>query len=289
MATTSGVPAEWLYLNGEFMPLHQGRVPVEDRGYLFGDGVYEVVRRYAGRFFRLGEHLARLRASAAAIDLAVPWTDADLAAVCETLAGRSGLEDCTVYFQITRGVAPRAHAFPRGVPPSIMAFARAVSAPSAAQRAEGVPVVSVTDDRWGRCHIKSINLLANVLAKEKALEAGGFEGLFVRDGIVTEGTVSNAFGVRGRTVFTHPADHRILHGVTRAAVLEVAAAEGLDVREEPRPLGDFLGADEVFLSGTSVEVLGVSMIDKKPIGAGRTGPVTTALHKAFVRLTRGTA
>jgi D-alanine transaminase len=283
------VMSECLYLNGDYMPLEQGRVPVEDRGYLFGDGIYEVVRRYAGRFFRLPEHLARLRASAAAIELAVPWPDDELSRICETLASRSGLADCTVYFQITRGVAPRAHLFPKGTRPSIMAFARAVAPPSPAQREAGVPVIGVTDDRWGRCHIKSLNLLANVLAKEKAHEAGGYEGLFVRDGIVTEGTVSNAFLVKGRAVFTHPANHRILHGVTRAAVIEVAKASGFPVREEPRTLGDFLDADEGFLSGTTVEVLGVATIDGKPLRSGGAGPVTKTLHDAFVKLTRGGA
>ncbi len=278
---------EWLYLNDDYMPLERGRVPVEDRGYLFGDGIYEVVRRYGGRFFRLREHLARLRASAAAIDLEVPLSDEALASVCATLATRSGLADCTVYIQITRGVAPRAHAFPKDARPSVMAFARAVAPPSPVQREAGIPVISVTDDRWGRCHIKSLNLLANVLAKEKAHAAGGFEGLFVRDGIVTEGTASNAFRVQGRIISTHPADNRILHGVTRATVIEAARAAGFPVREEPRSLGDFLGADEVFLSGTTVEVIGVSTLDGTPIGDGRPGPVTKALHEAFVRLTRG--
>ena len=279
---------ELLYLNGEYMPLEQGRVPVEDRGFVFGDGIYEVIRCYGGRTFRMREHLLRLHASADGIALALPLTDAEIGTVCDTLLGRTGLRDCTVYLQITRGVAPRAHVFPAGVRPTFMAFARPVAPPSPAQREDGIPVISVTDDRWGRCHIKSLNLLANVLAKEKAHAAGGYEGLFVRDGMVTEGTVSNAFRVRGRAVTTHPANHRILHGVTRAAVIEVAKAEGFPVREEPRTLGDFLDADEVFLSGTTVEVLGVGTIDGKPVGAGRAGPVTKALHEAFLRLTCGT-
>jgi D-alanine transaminase len=278
---------ELLFLNGEYMPLEQGRVPVEDRGHLFGDGIYEVIRCYAGRPFRLREHLLRLHASADAIALRLPLTDAEIGTVCDTLLDRTGLRDCTIYLQITRGVAPRAHVFPKDARPGFMAFARPVAPPSPAQRECGVPVIGVNDDRWGRCHIKSLNLLANVLAKEKAHEAGGYEGLFVRDGIVTEGTASNAFMVASRTVWTHPADHRILHGVTRAAVIEVAKGSGFPVREEPRTLGDYLDADEVFLSGTTVEVLGVATIDGKPVGAGGAGPVTKALHEAFLRLTRG--
>jgi D-alanine transaminase len=280
---------ELLYLNGEYMPLEQGRVPVEDRGFVFGDGIYEVIRCYGGRTFRMREHLLRLHASADGIALALPLTDAEIGTVCDTLLGRTGLLDCTVYLQITRGVAPRAHLFPKDARPTFMAFARPVAPPSPVQREVGIPVISVTDDRWGRCHIKSLNLLANVLAKEKAHEAGGYEGLFVRDGVVTEGTASNAFLVRGRVVHTHPANHRILHGVTRAAVIEVAKAAGFPVCEEPRTLGEYLDADEVFLSGTTVEVLGVGTIDGKPVGAGRgAGPVTKTLHEAFLRLTHVT-
>jgi D-alanine transaminase len=279
---------ELLYLNGEYMPLEQGRVPVEDRGYVFGDGIYEVIRCYDGRPFRMREHLLRFHASAGGIDLALPLTDAEIGTVCDTLLARTGLRDCTIYLQVTRGVAPRAHVFPAGVRPTVMAFARAVAPPSPAQRESGVPLVSVNDDRWGRCNIKSLNLLANVLAKEKAHAAGGFEGLFVRDGIVTEGTASNAFMVQGRVIYTHPANNRILHGVTRAAVIEVAKGEGFPVREEPRTLGDHLDADEVFLSGTTVEVLGVATIDGKPLRSRGAGPVTRKLFEAFVRMTRGT-
>ncbi len=287
--TPPAAAGEWLYLNGDYLPLDQGRIPVEDRGYLFGDGIYEVLRRYDGRFFRLRAHLARLHASADAIELSIPLPDDALAEVCETLAARSGLSDCTVYIQVTRGVAPRAHAFPRDARPTLLAIVRAAAPPTPAQREAGIPVISVVDDRWGRCHIKSLNLLANVLARQQAVSAGGFEGLFVRDGIVTEGTASNAFMVKGRMIYTHPADNRILHGVTRTALLEAAGAAGFPVREESRSLGDYLGADEVFLSGTTVEVVGVSTIDGKPVGAGRPGNVTRALHASFVRLTRGDA
>jgi D-alanine transaminase len=275
---------EWLYLNGSYMPLAEGRVSVEDRGFLFGDGIYEVIRCYNGRPFRMREHLGRLKTSAAAIDLAIPLADEAIASVCDALGTRSGLREATIYLQITRGPAPRSHAFPKVPAPTFMAFIRPLAPPSPAQREAGISLISIPDDRWGRCHIKSLNLLANVLAKQKAVAAGAYEGLFVRDGIVTEGTVSNAFAVIGGTVFTHPADNRILHGVTRAAVLEVARASGCAVREEKRSLDDFLAADEVFLTGTTVEVLGVSAIDGKPIGASRPGPVTRRLHQELLRL-----
>lgn len=279
--------SELLYLNGDYLPLDEGRVPVEDRGFLFGDGVYEVVRCYRGQPFRLQEHLERLNASAEAIELALPLTVGDLTQVCDTLLSRTGLSDCTIYIHVTRGVAPRGHAFPKSAVPTVMAFAREVSPPTPAQRANGVPAISVTDDRWGRCQIKSLNLLANVLAKEQAVRAGAFEGLFVReDGALTEGTASNAFCVVDGIVYTHPANNRILHGVTRAAVLEVARDQGRDVREEPRTLDDFLRAGEVFLTGTTVEVLGVSAIDGRKIGGGKPGPVTRGLYEGLLQLVR---
>lgn len=278
---------ETAFLNGDYVPLEEARVSVEDRGFLFGDGVYEVIRCYAGQPFRMMEHLERLQASAAAIALALPLTTGEMIQVCDTLLGRSGLTECTIYFEATRGAAPRAHAFPPSAVPTVLAYACALSPLSPASRAAGVPLISVPDDRWGRCHIKSINLLPNVLAKQKAVEAGAYEGLFVRENDdVTEGTASNAFAVLDGRIYTHPADNRILHGVTRAAVIEVARSRGLEVREEALGLASFIRADEVFLSGTSIEIIGVSSIDAKPIGAGTPGPVTRGIYEGFVSLTR---
>jgi D-alanine transaminase len=270
-----------LYLNGEFLPLEQGRVSVEDRGFQFGDGVYEVIRVYRGKPFRLGKHLSRLEQSVKGIEIPLPEPLQKMEEICLTLT--KGLEEAQIYLQVTRGAAPRVHAFPQDIRPTFVAYARAVK-PHPADRVFSLK--TVTDDRWGRCHLKTICLLPNILGKQKAVEAGCDEGLFVREnGTVTEGTTSNAFFVRGGALFTHPADNRILNGVTREAVLEIARQQGIRMRHQPVMIADAVAAEEAFVTGTLTEIMPAVSIDGKPVGKGKPGPVTMKLRAAFHELT----
>jgi len=271
-----------LYLDGRYMPLEEGRVPVEDRGYQFGDGVYEVIHVYGGKPFRMRQHLARLERSLAGIEIALPEPLPKIEEVCRRLIGT--LREASVYLQVTRGVAPRSHAFPRGTRPVFLAYARETPPPPAGK---SLSLLSVLDDRWGRCHIKTICLLPNVLARQKAVLAGCDEALFVReDGTVTEGSSSNAFMVRGGAVVTHPANNRILNGVTREAVVQLARQEGIAVLEQAFSLQEALEGDEFFMTGTTTEVGPVAAIDGKKIGMAAPGPVSQRLKAAFDALVR---
>ena len=269
-----------LYLNGEYLPLEQGRVPVEDRGFQFGDGVYEVIRVYHGKPFRLGKHLARLEQSVKGIEMALPEPLQKIEEVCRTVI--KGLEEATIYLQVTRGAAPRVHAFPRDIRPTFVAYATPATRPP---DDKAYTLKTVPDDRWGRCHLKTICLLPNILAKQKAVEAGCDEGLFVRDNVVTEGTTSNAFFVRNGALITHPADHRILNGVTRDALLELARQLGVRVRHQAVTLTEATASDEVFMTGTTTEIMPAVSIDGKPVGNGKPGPITLKLRAAYREMT----
>lgn len=275
-----------LYLSGQFVEPEAATVPLADRGLLFGDGIYEVYRVYRGRPFRMKEHLERLRRSAAEIRLALP--EVDWPGLHAELLTRNGLEgaDATVYIQVTRGApATRGHAFPSsGTAPTLFVAARPFAPPPAELSTRGATAITRPDLRWGRCDIKSVNLLPNVLANQEAVEAGAQEAILVREGVVTEGTHTNAFAVVDGSVVTHPEGPRILSGVTRAAVLEVARAQGLTVREAPLLLDAFRRADEVFLAGTTVEVMPVVQLDGRAVAAGRPGPLTARLLQGLREL-----
>ncbi len=272
------------FVNGQFMPLADAVVSVEDRGFQFGDGVYEVIRTYGGRPFHLNAHLARLERSAKAIDLPCPLSPAQWAERVAEGIRLAGYRECKVYLQLTRGPAPRDHIFPTAVHPTVVMTVRELHPLSDSLRS-GVSAITLPDFRWGRCDIKSIGLLANVLARQRAKDAGAFEAIFIRDGEVTEGAVSNVMIVRRGVLATSPEGERILSGVTRSLVLELARKEGLAVQERPVSEAELRGADEVFLTGTTVEVLPVNRIDGIAIGSGRPGPVVTLLAARFRNLT----
>lgn len=266
-----------LYLNGEYNALKEGRVSVEDRGFQFADGVYEVVRVYDGRPFRLREHLARLERSLAGVEIPLPEPLPKIEEICRRLIGT--LKEATIYLQVTRGASPRSHAFPRGVPPTLVAYVRPIKAYPLDKT---FSLLTAFDDRWGRCHLKTIALLPNVLAKQKAAEAGCDEALFVReDGTVTEGSSSNAFLVRAGALVTHPSTNRILNGITREVVLGLAREFGIPVLERTYALSETVEGDEFFMTGTTTEVMPVVSIDGKRIGSGAPGPITQKLQSAF--------
>ncbi len=269
------------FLNGRFMPLADTMIPVEDRGYQFGDGVYEVIRTYRGVPFHLEAHLARLERSAKAIHLPVTFQAREWTEYLGQGIRLAGYAESKVYIQLTRGVAPRDHLFPDGVRPTAVMTIREMRPLDPAMRAEGVGVMTVEDLRWGRCDIKSVNLLPNVMARQRAKEAGAFEAVFVRAGKVTEGAVSNVMLVRGGTLVTAPDGPHILSGVTRGIVLSLARKEGVPVEERDIGVDELRRADEVFLTGTTVEVLPVVRVDGVPVGSGKPGPLTGCLSARF--------
>ena len=271
------------FVNGRFMPLEEATVSVEDRGFQFGDGVYEVVRTYRGQPFQLDAHLARLERSAKAIELPLLWNIQQWATHARDGIKRSGYAESKVYLQLTRGTAPRDHVFPASVKPTAVMTVREMRPLDQALQAAGVAVMTMDDWRWGRCDIKSVNLLPNVMARQKAKQAGAFEAVFIRNGQVTEGAVSNVMIVKAGRVLTAPEGEQILSGVTRTIVLELARKEGLPVEERFVSLDDFIRADEIFLTGTTVEVLPVIRVDGRQVGSGRPGPVTQKLQAVFQR------
>lgn len=280
-----GVP-EIAFVNDVFLPLPEARVSVEDRGFQFGDGVYELLRVYAGAPFRLTDHLGRLEQSARAIGIPLPYTRDRWSAVITEAVSRSGFPEAKVYIQVTRGVAPRDHVPAGPVTPTVVVTVRAMTPSPAQLYATGVDVVTVADIRWARCNIKTIGLLANVLAKQRARDGGAFEALFVRDGFALEGATSNVMIVKNQCLVTPPEGPLLLPGVTRKVVLGLAQAARVAVREQPVTQEELMAADEVLLTGTTIEVLPVARINGRPIGAGAPGPVTRLLMTRF-RETRG--
>ena len=273
------------FVNGRFLPLADAMVSIEDRGFQFGDGIYEVIRTYGGRPFELEAHLARLDRSAEALDLRQPYSRPQWVQYIREAIQRAAFPEAKVYVQVTRGVAPRDHAYVANLLPTVVMTVREFHPMNPSVRAAGVEAMTIEDIRWGRCDIKSVNLLANVLARQQAKQAQVFETILIKDGQVTEGAVSNVMVVRDGAVITAPEGPRILSGVTRAVVLQVARRERLQVQERYCSQADLYGAAEVFLTGTTVEVLGVVRIDGKSIGDGKPGSVTQRLATQFLERT----
>ena len=269
------------FINGAFVPLAEAKVSIEDRGFQFGDGVYEVIRTYNGRPFALETHLARLDRSAKALDLTQPYSSVEWAAHVLEAIRRAAYPEAKIYIQVTRGVAPRDHAYSAEATPTVVMTVREFHPLARSIQAAGVEAMTVEDIRWGRCDIKSVNLLANVLARQQVKQAQVFEAILVRAGLVTEGAISNVMVVHGGVVVTAPEGPRILSGVTRAVVLNLALSEGVPVQERFASQSDLYDADEVFLTGTTVEVLAVVRIDGKVIGNGRPGPIAQRLAASF--------
>lgn len=271
--------------NDTLMPRELFRVDLEDRGYQFGDGVYEVIRFYGQKTYELDAHLQRLRDSAAAIRIPLPTTVENLAANVERLIAESGHQNGIVYLQLTRGVAPRGHLFPEKAEPVLTGYATPVERPTDALE-NGITAVTAEDIRWLRVDIKTINLLPNTLAKQEAHEAGAQEAIFVRNGFVTEGASSNVFGIRAGVCYTHPANHLILNGITRRVVLRLLEAAGIPVQESAIPKDELYAMDELFVTSTVQEVCPVIRVDGRTVGGGRPGPVTRRLQEAFEQTIR---
>ncbi len=273
------------YVNGHYRPLRDAAVALEDRGYQFADGVYEVIKVLSRRPRDLERHLERLARSLDALDIRPPMPRRALESVLQETLRRNRMPDALLYVQITRGVAPRNHLFPKRARPSLVITVRRPVFPSAREREEGVGVITHPDLRWGRCDIKSINLLPNVLARQSAAAAGCREAWLIdQEGRVTEGSASNAYIVdaAGRLI-THPLDARILGGVTRSVVLELARGDGLEVVERPFSLDEAYTAREAALSSTSSWLLPVTAIDGRPVSNGMPGHVVRRLMALYAR------
>ncbi len=276
---------EIAYVNGEFLPLDRAMIHVEDRGFQFGDAVYEVVRTYAGKPFATEEHLARLFRSLDAIELRHRFAPGELKTLIAEAVQRAGFSEAVVYIQITRGHAPRHRGFPSDAVPTLVMTVRELVPLSRDVRENGLTVITLPDNRWARCDIKSVALLANILAYHAAKDAGAHDAIFVdADGAVTEATAGNVFVLGAGQLRTPPKSPKILAGVTREKILQAAGAIGLGVAEERLAKADLLKAEEVFLTSTTAEVVPVVSVDGKPVGTGRPGPVAQRIYEQFVRM-----
>jgi D-alanine transaminase len=271
------------YVNGRYLPQKQAHVHIEDRGYQFADGIYEVTCIWNGLPVDYAGHLARLKRSLGELRIAPPMSGGAWRVILKEIIRRNHLSKGTVYMQVNRGVAPRLHTFPgKSVKPSVVVTAKHGAGPPESVAEAGVKVVTVADQRWGRCDIKSVGLLANALAKQTAAEAKAFEALLHRDGTVTEAAASNAWMVTpDQILVTHPVDNSILAGVTRGTVIKMARAAGYKVEERPFTLDETKRAKEVFLTGTTTFVMPVVQIDERPVANGSPGTVAMDLRARY--------
>ena len=276
-----------VYLNGEFLPITQAKVSVLDRGFIYGDGVYEVVPVYGRRPFRMAQHLARLQHSLDGVRMRNPHDDVRWQALIGELIARQRFDDQAVYLQVTRGVAKRDHAFPASVAPTVFMMSNPLTVPGREQVERGVAVVTAVDNRWQRCDLKTTSLLGNVLMRQLAADADAAETVMFRDGMLTEASASNVLIVRDGTVLAPPKDNMILPGITYDAALEFTRAAGVPLEVRPITREETLGAAEMWLSSSTKEVLAVTRVDGAPFAGGVPGPVFLRVHAAFQRAKGG--
>jgi D-alanine transaminase len=270
-----------VFLNGQFLPLEQAYVPVLDRGFIFGDGIYEVIPVYSRHAFRLREHLRRLEQSLSGLRLTNPYSLDDWEALVSKLIAANDAEDQSVYLHITRGVAPRDHAFPNDTIPTVFMMSNPLVTPSKAQCESGVSAVSAVDIRWDRCDIKAISLLPNVLLRQLAVDAGAAETVLFRDGILTEGSASNIFAVEKGVILAPPKDRHLLPGITYDLVLELAEANNIPVEIGYFAEDRIRAADELWISSSTREILAIISLDGKAIGAGKPGAVFRRMYALY--------
>ena len=278
-----------IYLNGQFMPLEEAKISVLDRGFIFGDGVYEVIPVYSRHVFRLADHLKRLQHSLDGIRLQNPHSDAEWGKLINDLVAHNEADDQYLYLHITRGVAKRDHAFPKNIVPTVFMMSSPLLTPPADLLQTGVAAVSAPDNRWLRCDIKAIALLPNVLLRQIAVDAGAVETILLRDNnFMTEGAASNIFVVKNGTLFAPPKNHLMLPGITYDVVLEIAAANAIPYQVRQIAAAEIFDADELLLTSSTKEVLAITTLDGKPVGSGKPGAMFTQLHKLYQDYKRST-
>ncbi len=270
-----------VYLNGAMTPIADAKVSVLDRGFIFGDGIYEVIPIYGRRLFRPTHHMARLFRSLASISIPNPHTEAEWMALIDQVVAAHPADDQMVYLQVTRGVAKRAHAFPADVTPTVFIMTNPIPLPSMAVRATGVACVSMEDKRWLRCEIKSISLLGNVLAAQNAVDNDATESIQFRDGFLTEASSSNVWIVKDGVLMGPPKDNLILEGIRYSLIQELCAAHDIPMQIRRITRQEVFAADEVLLSSATKEVLPVATLDGQPIGNGKPGPIYAKLYEAY--------
>ncbi|HVP08354.1 MAG TPA: D-amino acid aminotransferase [Burkholderiales bacterium] len=270
-----------VFLNGKFLPIDEARVPVLDRGFIFGDGIYELVPVYSRVPFRLDEHLARLERSLAAVGMRNPYGRAEWRDVILQLIAKQPFEDQGVYLQVTRGVAKRDHAFPKDAAPTVFLMSNPLVCPPQELVERGVAAVSAIDFRWQRCDVKSISLIGNCLLRQVSAEAGAAETILFRDGKLTEASASNVFVVRRGVILSPPKSTLILPGITYDVVAELAQAGGLPLEFRELSEAEVRGADELWVTSSSKEVLAIVTLDGKPVGEGRPGPVFRRMYALY--------
>lgn len=270
-----------IYLNGDFMPIEEARIPVLDRGFIFGDGVYEVIPVYSRRPFRLAEHLRRLQHSLDGIRITNPHTDAEWGDLLARLITGNEGDDQYLYLHITRGVAKRDHAFPKGVTPTVFIMSNPLLTPPKELLATGVAAITASDNRWLRCDIKAISLLPNVLLRQMAVDVGAVETVLLRDGFMTEGAASNIFVARNGILLAPPKNHLMLPGITYDVVLELAAAH--DIPCEVREVSEYevRTAQELLLTSSTKEIMPITRLDGKPVGDGSPGRMFAQLYQLY--------
>jgi len=270
-----------VYLNGEFLPADKAQVSVYDRGYLLGDGVYEVIPVYAGKAFLLERHLQRLQNSLDGVRIENPHSEEQWTQTINDLIAKNNGGDQSLYLQVTRGVAPRDHIFPVGVAPSVFMMSNPLHPVAESWKIEGIKAITTADIRWMRCDIKAITLLANSLMKQQAQDAGAQEALLIRDNYLTEGSASNAYAVIDGVIFTAPKDEKVLPGITRDLIIELAAQADMPMHERAVSESALRNADEIWISSSTKEVVPVTLLDGEIVGSGKPGPIWQQMHALF--------
>jgi len=274
--------ARTVFVNGEYVPEDQAKVSIFDRGFVFGDGIYEVVPVIGGKMVDKAPFLDRLKRSLGELRIDMPMSEADYLAMHEKLIELNNIDEGGVYSQITRGVADRDFAFPKGAKPTVAAFTMTKALIDNPSATTGVKVVTVEDIRWKRRDIKSVALLGQVMAKQEAVEKGGFEGWMVEDGFVTEGTSSTAYIVKDDTIITRPLSNSILPGIRRKVLLQLCAEHNVKLEERLFTVEEALAADEAFLSSATTLVMPIVQIDDTRIGGGQPGPMARKMREAYI-------
>lgn len=275
-----------VHLNGKFLPIEEAYVPVLDRGFIFGDGVYEVIPVYSKQPFRMAEHLRRLQYSLDKVGIRNPHSETEWAQLLAEIVSRNKGDDQSVYLQVTRGVAKRDHAFPKDIQPTVFMMSNPLVTPSAAAVDAGVACITAEDYRWLNCDIKSVSLLGNCMLRQRSAEVGATETILFRDGKLTEASSSNVFVVKDGVLLCPPKDHLILPGITYDVVVEIARSREFQLEVRAVSEAEVRSADEIWVTSSTKEVLAVTTLDGKPVGDGRPGILFRRMHALYQEFKR---
>ena len=273
--------SQLVYLNGQYLPLDEAKISVLDRGFIFGDGVYEVIPAYGGKALRFEHHMQRLQNSLDAVRINNPLDNTQWQAILDKLISEMGSQDQYIYLHITRGVASRDHKFPEQTTPTVFVMSSILHPVESSLLETGVSAVTLDDIRWQYCNIKAIALLPNILLRQQAVDKGAAEAILIRDGKMTEGAASNVFIVSAGVIKTPPKDGKLLPGITRDLIVELANKHGMPIEETAISEDEFLAADEIWLTSSTKEILSVTQINQHPVGDGKPGPIWQDMYNKY--------